>query len=78
MNNKGINGSGLAVLWGKSKETFATKKELQDAVKDIPSGGGSTGSGESLEYLTDEEIDEICSYSIENFLESIASEGVKF
>ena len=32
MNNKGINGSGLAHLWGKATSEFATKKEVQDVL----------------------------------------------
>ena len=31
-NNKGINGIGLAHLWGKASSEFATKKELQESL----------------------------------------------
>lgn len=32
MDNKGINGSGLAHLWSKIKSVFATKTELQNGI----------------------------------------------
>lgn len=52
MDNKSINGSGLAHLWSKIKATFATKKELQDAIGDIPSGGGEGSSAvQEIEWV---------------------------
>lgn len=44
MNDKGINGSGLAYIWGKIKSTFATKQYVQNAIAGI---GGSSGDGGS-------------------------------
>ena len=35
MDNKGINGRGLSLLWGQSKETFATKEELQNLSESV-------------------------------------------
>ena len=35
MDNKGINGRGLAHLWSKITSVFATKKEVQESSKGL-------------------------------------------
>ena len=60
---------------GVSVDGNASIEQYGAYVRSIPQEGGS---GEPLVYLTDEEIDAICSYTIKDYLESIASEEVAF
>ena len=50
---------------------------MANTVRTIPQSSDG-GSSVPLVYLTDEEIDAICSYTLENYLESIASEKEAF
>ena len=74
MDDKCINATGLAHIWKAITQVFATKEYVDDELAKVDTSGG----GEPLEYITDEEIDEVCSMTLENYLESIAAEGVYF
>lgn len=53
MDNKGVNGEGLARLWDKIKSTFVTEQYVQNAIAEIGSGGSENVDCKILKVTAD-------------------------